>query len=115
MNDLFALDNNDPSPQYNTQSDDSGFGSGQANLDDDSPGHTDGEADTQDVQGEFALDMFIDPSNPFNKIVHTSLQSTIEKQKKAQEEVSQLRAEQLRDQGFGFLCNRTLPPLFLPF
>ena len=107
LNDLFFMDDT-TSPRYNalSQSDDSGFGSGQANLEDveeEGGHHTDIEQDgAGEVQGEFAMDMFIDPSNPYNKIVHTSLKSTIEKQKKAQAEVTQLRAEQLRDQGFGF-------------
>lgn len=109
INNLFSLEDSSSS-RFNTlsQSDDSGFGSGQANLEDDdgSPHHTDIENEGTDVQGEFAMDLFIDASNPFNKVVHTSLQSTIEKQKKDHAEVTQLRAEQLRDQGFGFLCNK---------
>ena len=108
--DLFAMDDTD-SPRFNnlSQSDDSGFGQGQ----EDDGHHTDGEADINgEVQGEFAMDMFLDPTNPFNKIVHTSLKSTIEKQKKNVEEVTQLRQEQLRDQGFRFYAIN--PPIVVP-
>ena len=109
MLDLFLMED----PVTKAQSDDSGLGSIPADQED---SHlTDNEQETA-VQGEFAIDMFIDPTNPFNKTVHSSLKSTIEKQKKRQEEVTKLRAEQLRDQGFGFLCTPTpLTQYFLQF
>lgn len=114
--DLFAMETDSPRFNNLSQSDDSGFGQGQ----EDDGHHTDGEADIAgEVQGEFAMDMFLDPTNPFNKIVHTSLKSTIEKQKKNVEEVTQLRQEQLRDQGFRFYAItppiHSCPPLTPPF
>jgi len=50
-----------------------------------------GEADIQ-LQGELAIDLFIDPVNPTGKAAHSSLTSKI----KAQEQMSQLRTEEIR-------------------
>ena len=43
--------------------------------------------------GECAMDLFIDPLNPFGKKVSSTLQSTLDKQKAALEKLKQERAE----------------------
>ena len=47
-----------------------------------------------EIQGEFALDMFIDPLNPVHKEVHTTLKSMKQKQEQEKEELIKIRAKQ---------------------
>ena len=49
-----------------------------------------------EFEGESALDMFIDPLNPFGKAVHSTLQSKINDQKEKEEDLKKKRAEKLK-------------------
>ena len=50
-----------------------------------------------EFEGECALDMFIDPLNPFGKAVHSTLQSKINDQKEKEEDLKKTRAKRRAD------------------
>ena len=67
------------------------------NSKNDSSSDSESEDDTNlaepEFDGECALDMFIDPLNPFGKAVHSTLQSKINDQKNQEENLKKKRAE----------------------